>query len=539
MTQSNDHYDIPLEDRVLSRLIFAQVERYPRKIYLSFEQERWTYEAFFLESQALARGLRSLGVGPGNRVVLLLRNRSEFMLAYWALAFLNATLVPVNTALTGDALGYMFSDARATFALIDGALLPVVEAIAPRHTEALRCVVVLDGAESKADVSTRPSLVVGYRALVDAHRRGEALCEPARFDDDHMISYTSGTTGPSKGVVISYAQSIQTSLTCIHAVGITPDDIIYAPLPLFHGMSRTMGTVPALLLGAQAHVAPRFSGSRFWKDVAEVRATVAVTIFTIPPTLKNLPPSTQDRAHCLRVMFNAHHDPEFEARFGTRIVEAHGMTEVGITVYSPWPERREGASGRAAPDWEVAIVDDQDRPVPVGESGEMIVRPRRPSIMLKGYLNKPDQTLEAMRNLWFHTGDFMRADSDGYIYFSGRKKERIRRRGENISAYEIESCADQHPDIVESAAVPYPAADGEDEVRLVAVSVPGSALTASELGNWLDTRLARFMRPRFIEFVEQLPKTGSGKLEKYRIAESPLAVDCWDRERASVGRANA
>lgn len=152
--------------------------------------------------------------------------------------------------------------------------------------------------------------------------------------------------------------------------------------------------------------------------------------------------------------------------------------------------------------------------------------------MMKGYLNKEEQTVGAMRNLWFHTGDYMKADADGFLYFAGRKKERIRRRGENISAYDVESCADQHPEVAESAAVAYPAGDGEDEVRLVVVRNAGSSLTQAELASWLDARLARFMRPRYIEFAAQLPKTGSGKLEKYRIVESALSPSCWDREAA-------
>jgi len=175
-------------------------------------------------------------------------------------------------------------------------------------------------------------------------------------------------------------------------------------------------------------------------------------------------------------------------------------------------------------------VDESDRSVAVGQTGEMVVRPRLPSIMMQGYLNKPEQTAAATRNLWFHTGDFMRADADGFLYFAGRKKERIRRRGENISAFEIEACADGHPSVVESAAVAYPAGDGEDDVRLVVVAKAGVELTPDELAAWLDERLARFMRPRYIEFVERLPKTGSGKLEKYRIADSELSAGCWDRE---------
>ncbi|HZZ01737.1 AMP-binding protein, partial [Paraburkholderia sp.] len=315
-------------------------------------------------------------------------------------------------------------------------------------------------------------------------------------------------------------------------------DIIYAPLPLFHGMSRSMGTIPALLMGAQAHLAQRFSASRFWQEVADAKATVAVTIFTIPPTLKALPPTPLDRSHGLRVMFNAHHDREFEERFGVRIVEAHGMTELGLTVYSPYPERHDGAAGRAAPEWEVRVVDEFDRDVPTGEAGEMIVRPREPSIMMKGYWNKPAETAAAQRNLWFHTGDFMRIDNDGYLYFDGRKKERIRCRGENVSAYEVETIVAQHPNVLECAVVAYPAGDGEDDVRLVAIVAEDAGLTEAQLGEWLETRLAKFMLPRYIEFQTSLPKTATGKVEKFRIMETGLPGAHWDR-RANMARSPA
>jgi crotonobetaine/carnitine-CoA ligase len=530
--------DIPIEDRVLSQLILAQVKRNASKTYLSSDAGQWTYQEFFKESQALAHGLRSMGVKSQTRVLLLMNNRAEFMIAYWAIAFLNATMIPVNTALVGDALGYMFKDAEANISLVDADLLPAVQALKPEYTRFLKGIVVLDHAGNLPEVAGGVRYA-GYQDLVEAHRNAPLLCEKARFDDLHMISYTSGTTGPAKGVMISYAQSIQTSLTCIHAVGIKEDDVIYAPLPLFHGMSRTMGTIPALLVGAQAHIAPRFSGASFWDDITRLKATVAVTIFTIPPTLKSRPPSRFDHAHSLRVMFNAHHDPEFEERFGTRIVEAHGMTEVGITVYSPYPERREGAAGRAAEDWDVQIVDEYDRILPPGNTGEMVLRPRKPSIMLKGYLNKADEMVPSTRNLWFHTGDFMRMDEDGFLYFAGRKKERIRRRGENISAYDIETCASSHPDVVECAAVAYPAGDGEDEVRLAVVILEGATLTQAQLALWLDGQLAKFMRPRFIEFLPELPKTGSGKTEKYRIMDAPLSSTCWDREQSLTTSRNA
>jgi crotonobetaine/carnitine-CoA ligase len=524
-------HHIPLEDRVFGKFILTQVEKNAGRTYLSYQQHQWTYEAFLQESQSLARGLKELGVGHQQRVILLMNNRPEFMVVYWALTFLNAIVVPVNTALKGDSLAYLFKDTGASVILADADLLPnLVELGAGRMAELHTLVVVGDAENDTVRVPVKR--VLSYKELMGMGCGGATICEPAHFDDIHLIPYTSGTTGPSKGVIVPYAQSFQTAMSCIEAAGIEKDDIIYTPLPFFHGMSRSMGALPALLLGAHVHIAPRFSGSRFWQEVAAVKATVAVTVFSIPPILKALPPSELDRRHDLRVMFNAHHDAEFEMRFGVRIVEAHGMTEVGLSVYSPYPERQEGSAGRAGADWEVRVVDELGRPLPPGNTGEMVVRPRLPSIMMKGYLNKPAETLASMQNLWFYTGDFMRMDQDGFLYFDGRKKERIRCRGENVSAYEIEMVVMQHPEVAECAVVAHPAGDGEDEVRLVASRVVNAALTETQLAEWLDTRLAKFMLPRYVEFRDQLPKTASGKIEKLSIVETSLPEVYWDRRLA-------
>lgn len=524
-------HHIPLEDRVFGKFFLAQVEKNAGRTYLSFEQRQWTYEAFLQESQSLARGLKELGVGHQQRVILLMNNRPEFMIAYWALTFLNAIVVPVNTALKGDSLAYLFSDTGAGTILADADLLPNLVELGAGRLGELHTIVVVGDADSAA-VRSLVKRVLPYQELMTMGRGGATICAPTCFDDIHLIPYTSGTTGPSKGVIVPYAQAFQTSMTCIEAVGMEKDDIIYAPLPLFHGMSRSMGAVPALLLGARVHLAPRFSGSRFWQEVATVKATVAITVFSIPPILKAFPPSEMDRRHDLRVMFNAHHDAEFEKRFGVRIVEGHGMTEVGLSVYSPYPERREGSAGRAGADWEVRVVDELGRPLPPGKTGEMVVRPRLPSIMMKGYLNKPAETLASMQNLWFYTGDFMRMDQDGFLHFDGRKKERIRCRGENVSAYEIEMVVMQHPEVAECAVVAHPAGDGDDEVRLVASRVGNTTLTEAQLAEWLNARLAKFMLPRYVEFRDQLPKTASGKIEKLSIVEAGLAEVYWDRRLA-------
>jgi crotonobetaine/carnitine-CoA ligase len=318
----------------------------------------------------------------------------------------------------------------------------------------------------------------------------------------------------------------------MRALGINRDDVLFTPLPLFHGLASRLGALPALLAGAHVVIAEKFSATQFWRQVIDCGATIGHTIFTIPPILKAQPPSPLDRAHRLRAMYNANTDPEFEARFNVRLVEAYGLTETGLTIYSPWPERREGSCGRAHADWEIELVDDNGLPVAAGEIGELVCRPRLPSIMMAGYLNKPEETLRTTRDLWFHCGDYARRDADGWFYFSGRKKERIRRRGENVSGFEVERIVGMHPDIAEVAAVAYPAEAGEDDIRCVIIRRSGATLAPAELMDWLQPRMPYFMLPRYIEFVDDMPRTPSAKIEKYKLVEAGLSGAAWDREKA-------
>jgi crotonobetaine/carnitine-CoA ligase len=321
-------------------------------------------------------------------------------------------------------------------------------------------------------------------------------------------------------------------MTFMRALGIERDDILFTPLPLFHGLASRLGVLPALMVGAQVVIAEKFSASQFWRQVVDCGATIGHTIFTIPPILKAQPPSRLDRAHRLRAMYNASTDPEFEARFNVRLVEAYGLTETGLTIYTHWPERRESSCGKAHEDWEMEVVDDNGLPVANGEIGELVARPKLPSIMMDGYLNKPEETLRTIKDLWFHCGDYVRRDAEGYFYFSGRKKERIRRRGENISGFEVERIIGMHPDISEVAAVAYPAEAGEDDIRCVIIQRSGAALKAPELMDWLQPRMPFFMLPRYIEFVDDMPRTPSAKIEKYKLVEAGLSAAAWDREKA-------
>lgn len=522
-----DLYTLPLEDRVLGPMLADRARTHGDRIYLRFGEQSWTYREIDRDARAVGRGLRALGVEFQEKVAFLLPNCAEFVVAWYGASVIGAVFVPVNPSYTGPLLDYIFRDSGSRGLIVDRSLLPQLETVPAETLAQLKWVAVIGGLGG-LELPAGPARYVDYTDLpIETGEDPQADCT---FRDVQSIMYTSGTTGPSKGVIIPNGHFFASSATFIRALGLTQDDVLFTPLPLFHGLASRLGVLPALMVGGEVVIAEKFSAGQFWRQAAECGATVGHTIFTLPTILKAQPPSEWDRKHRMRAMYNANSDPDFEKRFNVRLVEAYGLTETGLTVYTPWPDRREGSCGRPHEDFEVRIVGEDGMPVGVGEAGELVARPRLPSIMMDGYINKPEETLKAFRDLWFHTGDYAKVDADGYVYFVGRKKERIRRRGENISGFEVERVVGMHPEVSEVAAVAHPAAVGEDDVRCVIIRSPGSSLQPVDLMDWLQPRMPHFMMPRYIEFVDDMPRTPSAKIEKYKLVEAGLGPSTWDRE---------
>lgn len=522
-----DLYTLPLESRVLGPMLAERARTEGERVYLRFGERNWTYREIDRDARAVGRGLKALGVEFQEKVAFLLPNCAEFVVAWYGASVIGAVFVPVNPSYTGPLLDYIFRDSGSRGLIVHRSLLPQLETVPAETLRQLKWVAVIGGLDG-LDLPAGPGRYVDYAQLpVETGEDPQADCT---FRDVQSIMYTSGTTGPSKGVIIPNGHFFASSATFIRALGLQASDILFTPLPLFHGLASRLGVLPALMVGGEVVIAEKFSAGQFWRQAAECNATVGHTIFTLPTILKAQPPSEWDRKHRLRAMYNANSDPDFEARFNVRLVEAYGLTETGLTVYTPWPDRREGSCGRPHEDFEVRIVGEDGMPVATGETGELVARPRLPSIMMDGYINKPEETLKSFRDLWFHTGDYARADADGYVYFVGRKKERIRRRGENISGFEVERVVGMHPEVAEVAAVAHPAAVGEDDVRCVIIRSPGSSLKAVDLMDWLQPRMPHFMMPRYIEFVDEMPRTPSAKIEKYKLVEAGLGPSTWDRE---------
>lgn len=536
--------DLALEDMVVSHLLTRRSLEIPDRPLVVFAGgATLTFAEAETRAARLAANLRAI-VMKDEFVGLFLPNSPEFVSCYFALSRLGAVTVPINTAYKGYMLEYLLRDTRCGLAFVDRGLLDRMMDV-ERSVPQLRALIVT-GANQKDVAKEQQGFerlrLVAYADIAgdasDVTWEGEAQEGPrVRFEDVSCIIYTSGTTGPSKGVPITNAHAIVKALEVIRICQYAKGDVVYSPLPLFHSMALLRGVVASVVSGTTIVLRDRFSASQFWGDVRKFGITIVHCVFTIPRILKKAPPGPGDRSHHVRCMYNAQHDPEFEERFGIRLVEGYGLTEAGVAMYvRPEDPPRPGSCGRVSEEWEVRLVDDNGSDVGVGQVGEVLLRPKKPFRIMPGYLNKPEVTLQSFRDLWFHTGDLAMVDAEGFYYFKDRKKDAIRRRGENISSWEVERILVEHPAVEEAAAVAHPSSLGEDELRVVVVRRPGVLLTAEELVAYCVKRMPDFMVPRYIEFRSELPKTPTGRVEKHLLRAEGLAPDHMDRGEWSPRR---
>jgi crotonobetaine/carnitine-CoA ligase len=376
--------------------------------------------------------------------------------------------------------------------------------------------------------------------LVDLGRStGGDLATPGP-GETATIMYTSGTTGPSKGVMLPQKYYPSQAARITESYPLSADDVIYCVQPLFHIDARGfLSTVIALR--ATAILGQRFSASRFWDELREHGATAFGTIGTMLWLLFKQSPQPDDRDVPARLAMCSSTPAEiwrdFEERFDVTIVEGYGMTECLLLTCSTadGQQTSPGRIGRPAPGIEIRLVDGDDAPVPVGEPGELVYRPHDEFAMMQGYWNKPEATVETWRNLWFHTGDLVREHPDGSLEYIGRKKDSIRRRGENVSAWEVETVVLAHPGVLEAAAIGVASEVGEEDVAVLVVTVPGTTLDPVELVEFVGNDLPRFAVPRYVEIVESLPKTPSERIEKGKVRERGITAAAWDANVA-LGR---
>ena len=523
------------QDTVTAALNRA-VASHGSRTFLDFTGDTYTYSDIDRESTRLARGLIALGVRKGDAVASVLDNNLQAVLSWFAINKAGAISVPVNTAYKGEFLRHQLNDCGATVVIAEADC-------------AQRVVQVQEGLDRVATlVQCRGPLVSSSRLTILAldsifDASSEPLEDLNTPTDLAMLVYTAGTTGPSKGCMISHNYVCNLGRQVVLMEGRRPEDCNWTALPLFH-MNATGGSIlSCMFVGARVAIFPRFSVSRFWPDIRRSRATVASLLGSMITFLAEADDNEDSRAcfgqlHTVRGSpFPAALQEKWRARFGVRRAgsNSYGLTEAArVTGLRYDEEAPPGSSGRPNEDFDVRIFDDEDNEVPAGVPGEIVVRPRHAHIMFEGYWNRPADTLKIMRNMWLHSGDIGKLDGEGYLYFVDRKKDYLRRRGENISTFEVETGLRAHPAVADVAVHAVFSESGEDDVKATIVLKNDAEVTEEALCLWAIERLPYFAIPRYFEFRGDLPRNPLGRVLKYQLRADGCTPSTWDREKTGL-----
>jgi crotonobetaine/carnitine-CoA ligase len=527
-TAFQDHFS---RQRTVHRELKRKVEKYGNRDFFYFKDQAYSYEDLDRESDRVAAGLQMLGVKKGDFVAIEMKNRPEFLFIWFGLSKLGAIEVPLNTAHRGELLAYMINKPECRLLITESEWLDRIGPIL-KDVPAVENVLVLGGPGDEVPSLDKPAL--DYRRVVD--NDGVFDAPDVFWSDPFAIIFTSGTTGPSKGSLMPHNYALFMGEVIMESGEYGEADCLYNALPLFHGNAQLLSTMPALMSGARMVLAERFSASRFWPEVKKYGCTEFNYIGGILPILLKAEPSPDDADNPLRVLFGGGCTPDlfevFEDRFGVTLIEGYGMSELGLPLMNTLKHRKRGTIGRCSYGCEVKCVDDDGLEVPPGVMGEMLVRTDKPYTMLLEYYKDPQKTVEAWRDLWFHTGDYGVMDEEGFFQFKDRKKDALRRRGENISSYEVERVINSHPAVWESAAIPVKSHEAEDEVMVCLSVKPGAQLEPVELMDFIQDKMAYFMMPRYIRIMDQLPHTPTEKIQKQVLRDQGLTADTWDANGA-------
>jgi crotonobetaine/carnitine-CoA ligase len=504
----------------------------PGQIFLDYEGRTLTFAELDRQSNRIAHGLAGYGVKKGDRVITLIDNSDDLVLIFFAINKLGAIWVPINTAYRGPFLRHQAFDADAALAICEAHYADQLLDLAAELPALADVFVRGDGVSRTGNPRITP--FERLRAVED----GPVGIEVTP-DDLSALIYTSGTTGASKGCMVSHSYLCSIGRQRNRCIPPTTDDITWSCLPLSHIAALGSLLISNLLAGARIAIATHFSVSGFWPEIERSGATHGQLMASMFPLLAH----AQDNDAMLRcrgklksvtgVPLSEGDRKIWNERFGVpyMMTFAYGQTEAVMVTMRPQgsPQPPVGSMGPPTEEFEVMVAGDDNRPVPLGETGELCVRPTRPGSMFSGYWRRPEDTLKAMRDLWWHTGDFVRMDEEGYLFFVDRKKDYLRSRGENISSFEVESALMTHPAISEAACFAIAAGQGlEEHVKAAIVLAEGGGVSERALFEWARDNLPYFAVPRYIELLTALPKTPTGRVQKHELRAKGITVETWD-----------
>jgi len=524
-----------------------------------------TFAEFARRTDNIAGNLARIGIGKGDRVSVLTRNPLVNALLMFGIWKAGGVYAPVNFAYTGRLLTYQFNDTKPVLVVTDSHLLPAVNEVAGtiEQMPALLVYAAPEGAHDYLPDPVEPDPAFACHEWADLERDCPAPDITLTFDDPANLIYTSGTTGPAKGVLQPHRW--MATYTIYLRVVTTPDDVIYNDLPMYHVGGAVANVCRAAWVGCEVAVWDRFSPTDFWDRIAQRKVTTAILLDVMIPWLVKAEPHEDDRQNTLNKI---HMQPlclqhnDFARRFGIDFVTAgFGQTESGMAFWTVIEETkqgegtpdalyrgldhaqlldvakrydmvvtqgseetRKGLMGLPSPFVEVAVRNELDEECPPEVAGHLTLRPRLPGMLLHSYLGKPEATVAAFRNLWFHTGDAVLKGDDGMYYFVDRLGDRIRVRGENLSSFQVEDMINQHPQVQMSAAFGFPSLEGdEDDVAVFVVPLDGESVEEADIHEFAAQTMPKYMRPAHVRIVDDLPRTPTNKVEKYKLRQDILA----------------